>query len=244
MAKKRGARSTTAPGRPATQEGRRPTKAERKDQARREREEIRARMAGRRRNQRIGIVVLVVVAVGVVATVVLTRPETKEEAATTLPGLLTTTAPWPANAERVTERLSQIGLPAAGGAMHIHSHLDIYVEGNQVPVPADMGISTEHSAIHTHDDTGVLHQESAVQTTFTLGQVFDVWGVRFTPTCLGAYCAADDRKLRVFVDGEPFASDVRTVALQDEAEIVVAFGTKDQLPDPIPDSYDWSTLIA
>jgi hypothetical protein len=62
--------SDDAPGRP--DQGRRLTKAERKDQARREREEIQRRLASKRRSRRLGIVVgAVVILAAIVAATLL-----------------------------------------------------------------------------------------------------------------------------------------------------------------------------
>ena len=62
--------SNDAPGRP--DQGRRLTKAERKDQARREREEIQRRLASKRRSRRLGIVVgAVVILAAIVAATLL-----------------------------------------------------------------------------------------------------------------------------------------------------------------------------
>jgi hypothetical protein len=73
--------------------------------------------------------------------------------------------------------------------------------------------------------------------TYTLGEFFDVWGVRLTRSCLGGYCAGGDRRLRVYVDGAAYRGDPTTLTLQPHQEIVVAFGTAAQLPSPIPSSY-------
>jgi hypothetical protein len=43
------------------------------------------------------------------------------------------------------------------------------------------------------------------------------------------------------VDGEPYDGDPRTLELKDQEEIVVAYGTTSQVPDPLP-TFDWSTL--
>ena len=69
------------------------------------------------------------------------------------------------------------------------------------------------------------------------GKASAVWGVRFTPTCLGGYCAAGDRRLRVYVDGAPYRGDPTAITLQPHQELVVAFGTAAQVPSPIPASY-------
>ncbi|MGZ4150162.1 MAG: DUF3105 domain-containing protein [Actinomycetota bacterium] len=59
-------------GRGANDPGRRPTKAERRDEARREREQIQRQMARRRRNRSIGLVLIVVAVVVVVVAVFVT----------------------------------------------------------------------------------------------------------------------------------------------------------------------------
>lgn len=115
-----------------------------------------------------------------------------------------------------------------------------YVHGSRVAVPAGIGIDAgEHfiAPIHTHDGTGVIHVESPEARTFSLGQFFGVWGVRLTPCCLGGYRATDARRLRVFVDGRLVRGDPRRVVLGEHEEIVVTFGTRAQLPRPIPRSY-------
>lgn len=75
--------------------------------------------------------------------------------------------------------------------------------------------------------------------TFTLGEVFDVWGVRFTSDCLGGYCASGDRVLRVYVNGNPVSRDPRLLKLEAHQEIVVASGTPAKLPRPTPSSYSF-----
>ena len=57
------------PGRP--DEGRRPTKAERKDQARRDREALQQKLAAKKRARRVGLVVGALVVVGVIVAVTL-----------------------------------------------------------------------------------------------------------------------------------------------------------------------------
>jgi hypothetical protein len=163
----------------------------------------------------------------------------------TLPGITTSHAPWSPELANLRSRLSAISLPALsteGTVLHTHEHLDIFVEGQSVPVPADIGIPADNSFIsplHTHDDTQVIHVESQVTQTFTLGQFFDVRGVRFTDTCLGGYCSDSQRKLRVFVNGQEVQQNFRDVALAEHQEIAVFFGTPQQAPNPVPGSYNF-----
>jgi hypothetical protein len=118
-----------------------------------------------------------------------------------------------------------------GTAVHIHPTLKVSVEGEQVAVPTDIGISyaeRQMAALHTHDSAGTVHVESPVVCDYTLGQFFDVWGVRLTGTCLGGYCAKGGTQLKAFVDGE-LAVSVRNVKLADGERIVVAYGTPAQI---------------
>ena len=73
--------------------------------------------------------------------------------------------------------------------------------------------------------------------TFTLGEVFGVWGVRLTRRCLGGYCASGADRLHVYVGGRERAGDPRLLHLAPHAEIVVAFGTPRQLPRPLPSRF-------
>ena len=84
----------------------------------------------------------------------------------------------------------------------------VFVDGQPVVVPAEVGFSQQlqvFSPLHTHDATGTVHVESA-DPDFqpVLGQLMDVWGLYFTPTCLGDACTEGDRALRVFLDGQEY----------------------------------------
>lgn len=161
----------------------------------------------------------------------------------TLPGIQTGSPPWTAGHDGLRERLRALGLPALGAegtALHTHQHLDVFVHGTRVTVPATIGIDPAEefiSPLHTHDDSGVIHVESPTQRAFSLGQFMDVWGVLFTRDCIGSLCTSGDNRLRVFVDGQEATGDPRRLELFSHEEIVVAYGTNAELPSPIPDSY-------
>ena len=163
-----------------------------------------------------------------------------------LSGELVGRAPWPRNIGGLRARLEALGLPALaqeGTALHIHQHLDLSVDGRRVTVPAGIGIDESQgfiSPLHTHDESGVIHVESPDVRTFTLGQFFAVWGLRLTPRCLGGYCAKGSKALRVFVDGKRFSGDPRLLPLAEHEEILVTFGTRAQLPHPIPARFEFA----
>ena len=152
-------------------------------------------------------------------------------------------APWGPKTENLRGRLRALGLPALareGTALHTHEHLDLYLNGEHVAVPADIGIGSDHrffSPIHTHDRTGIVHIESTQLRPFTLGQFFGVWGVRLSARCIGNYCAGGGRRLRAFVDGHLVHGDPVGIPLRRHDEIVIAFGTRPELPKRIPSSY-------
>jgi hypothetical protein len=231
----------------------RPTKAQRKEQARIEREEIQRKQASRSRNRIISLVVGVVVAAGVIALVVVLGGGNSTEGAQssavtsipppdTLPGILKTAPPWSNNTDQLPARLAALDLPElsdTAGALHHHIELYIYVDGNPVVVPANIGLSNQAaSPLHTHDDTGLVHVESA-DPNFqpVLGQFMDVWGPYFTSTCLGDQCNEGNKQLRVFLNGQQYVGDPTLMPLTDLTAVVITFGTEAQLPDPMPSSF-------
>lgn len=162
-----------------------------------------------------------------------------------LSGILTDRPPWPANTEALRQRLEAIGLPALasqGTLLHIHQHLDLCVAGKQITIPADIGIAETASGgcsprSHTHDTSGIIHVESPTLRPFTLGEFFDVWGVRFTSDCIGGDCNRGGAQLRVYVNGDLATRDLAAIRLTSHEEIAVTYGTRAQLPSPIPSSY-------
>jgi hypothetical protein len=225
----------------------------RKEEARRQREALR-RKAARRRTARLAGIVAVAVAVVIIVLLVTLghhKTTTAGKGGNTLPnratldGILRTAPPWPANNDptALNSRLDAIGLHALGAegtVEHIHMHLDIFVDGKAVTVPAQIGIASDGSflaELHTHDATGIIHFESPTQTTFTLGQFFDDWGVYFTKTCIGSLCNSGNKALQVFVNGRALTGDPTKLAFAEHQEIVVAYGTQKELPSPIPSEY-------
>lgn len=87
---------------PNTSDARRPTKAERKEQARLEREAIQRQMAARKRNRTIGLSLVAVAAVAVVVAVVVLQPQSSDSALAT-PAELLTQAPDAAQAAGCTD---------------------------------------------------------------------------------------------------------------------------------------------
>lgn len=167
--------------------------------------------------------------------------------ATTRPSLASVSvaeAPWPVEVLHLKSRLAATGVPVLseeGSALHTHQHLSIFVHGRQVPIPAGIGIYEQYPAfispLHVHDDSGIVHIESPTIERFTLGQLFDIWGVRLDAACIGAYCADDTNTLTIFVNGQEYTGEPRDLELTPHAVIVITYGTAAERPSPIPSTY-------
>jgi hypothetical protein len=170
------------------------------------------------------------------------------------------TLTWPAPADPL-ERTVAAGLEPAQKEFlinHAHSHLDVFIDGQPVLIPAGIGINIEDpevktfedpvayggikecdqpciSPLHTHDESGILHTESETPEPHTLGQFFDEWGVELSATCVGEHCAPTP--IAVYIDGEPYEGDPRGIELTDRKVIVVVVGTP---PAVIPSTADFS----
>ena len=142
---------------------------------------------------------------------------------------------------------------------HVHSHLDIFLSGKRVRVPAGIGIeiadpavkrfpmpdgSTAYggivkckraciSPLHTHDDSGVLHTESKTPTPNRLGQAFVEWAVKLDRRCVGGYCAPQ-AAIAIFVDGKQYSGDPRQIELSNLKEIAIVIGSP---PSSIPSEF-------
>lgn len=78
----------------------------------------------------------------------------------------------------VTSRSSDSDIVSTRG-LHWHTNLSIIVRGEQIPIPADIGLGATEMAIHTHDTDGIIHMEfngTVRKEDLSLGQFFKVWG--------------------------------------------------------------------
>ena len=149
---------------------------------------------------------------------------------------------WQPNATDLPAVMSALHLPFSDPPqLHHHDHLDIYIKGQKVVVPQDIGLSNEAEVpTHTHDQSGIIHIET-VDANFnpTLGLFFDVWGVSFTQNNLGGYTVDEKNKLIVFINGKQYQGDPRQIPLMQHDEIVITFGEDSQLPQPMPSSAEF-----
>jgi hypothetical protein len=134
---------------------------------------------------------------------------------------------WPVNYTNLAGAMSALGLTPtqeAASVNHYHVHIQLDVDGHEVPVPAQIGLDSAtgtFSEVHTHDDTGVIHIESG-DTSFraNLADVFDMWGVYLSPKCIGGYCDG----VKMWVNGKPSTAFGRLV-LQSHMAITLLEGT-------------------
>lgn len=155
-----------------------------------------------------------------------------------LVGLQTGPAPWNAGVDHLPDRLKPAGLNplgAEGEVVHIHQHMDIYVNGKPIKIPTGVGIYDGQflTELHTHDSTGLLHVESPKKRTFDLGQFFAAWGVRLDKDCIGGYCRPDT-PWKIYVDGAEYTGDPRELTLKKHQELAIVIGTP---PKTVPSSY-------
>jgi hypothetical protein len=131
---------------------------------------------------------------------------------------------------------------------HIHAHLTIFVNGVARQVPAAIGIpgavasSTQSGPfigsgtcfywLHTHAADGIVHIESPVVRTFTLGEFFDEWGQPLGPSVAGPAHG----HVTVLYNGKVFEGNPRDVPLTAHAQIQLEVGT----PLVAPESISWA----
>jgi hypothetical protein len=131
---------------------------------------------------------------------------------------------------------------------HIHTHLSVYVDGQLRPVPAGIGIVTPlpqqtqygqfdsasqcYYWLHVHAQDGVIHIESPVVQTYTLGQFFDLWGQPLSTNQVGPVTGP----VRAYVNGHVYTGNPRDIALGSHESIQLEVGA----PRVPPREVDWA----
>ena len=184
------------------------------------------------------LAVVVLVAGGAaVAVVQRDRPEVVHGAATA--------PPWQRpGVDRLDARAAAAGLENVWGrdlSMHVHTHLSITVDGENVVVPGDIGHdadATFAAEIHTHDTTGIVHVESPTRQRFVLGQLFTEWDVALDATSIGSLGADDGYRLHAFVGGSEYEGDPAGIPLGDFERIDLVLAPSDETVTA-PAAYVW-----
>jgi hypothetical protein len=226
------------------------SRKEQKERLRAERiakEEAERREASRRRRVQIGAALAAVAIIAAIVIVVavasgggggessssgLTYHKDSVPASAQL-ALLDTPPPWKPNYKQLPQRVDAMGLPGFNETtFHIHAWLHIYDDGKPVQVPANVGIDqvTQFlSPLHTHDTSGIIHQEADQEYDFTLGQFMNVWGVKFSDNQLGSLKSKGDQKLQVYLNGQ-LVKDPVNVVMHEHDNIVIGYGKPGSFP--------------
>jgi hypothetical protein len=128
-------------------------------------------------------------------------------------------------------------------AFHIHSRLTVFVDGKQKAIPYGVGIADPQlqpglgtpfvaggscfSWLHTHAADGIIHIESPVQRTFTLGNFFDIWHQPLSATQVGP----EKGKVTALYNGQVWTGNPRDIPLGSHTQIQLEVG--DPLVAPI-----------
>ena len=128
---------------------------------------------------------------------------------------------------------------------HIHAHLTIFVNGQARQIPAAIGIpgaqATQTAAgpfigsgtcfywLHTHAADGIIHIESPVQRTYTLGEFFDEWGQPLSTTQVGPAKG----HVTALYNGQVYQGNPRDIPLNAHAQIQLEVGTPLVAPEQI-----------
>jgi hypothetical protein len=163
---------------------------------------------------------------------------------------LSTKASWsaPTNPLELTRQAGLVPERRETLIHHVHAHLDVFVNGKHIVVPAGIGINihdpgVQHSGsgmsvfyggialcrrpcispLHTHDTSGILHTESASPIPHRLGQFFIEWGVRLSAHCVNVYCSPAT-SIAIYLDGKRYQGDPTKIQLLNHREIAVVMG--------------------
>jgi hypothetical protein len=66
--------------------------------------------------------------------------------------------------------------------IHYHPELRIFVKGEQIEIPENIGLVGGHQPMHTHEDVPIVHLEYPAKVTkddTRLGRFFEIWGKDF-----------------------------------------------------------------
>jgi hypothetical protein len=131
------------------------------------------------------------------------------------------------------------GIECQGGEQvlfHIHAHLTVFVNGTVRQVPYGIGIPGAQVSpapggpyvgagncfywLHTHAADGIIHTESPVERTYTLGNFFDVWGQKLSSTEVGPARGT----VTALYNGQVFRGNPRDIPLTRHAQIQLEVG--------------------
>ena len=119
-------------------------------------------------------------------------------------------------------------------AFHTHTHLDVFIDGNPHPLPANVGIMVDKCLywLHVHSNDGIIHEEAPRSMTFTLGQLMDIWNQTVPDNLLSS--SLSTKPISVYINGMKVEQQYRDVILSSREQITLVIGTS---PALIPSTY-------
>jgi hypothetical protein len=109
---------------------------------------------------------------------------------------------------------------------HIHPSLEINISGENMTIPANIGVSpTCMNSLHTHDDTGLIHVEAPEKRDFTLADFFAVWNKEFSRNQILDAKVDANTEIVMTVNGTP-SNEYENLVLKDGDKIVISYQKK------------------
>lgn len=108
---------------------------------------------------------------------------------------------------------------------HVHPHLKIIINGQEQTIPANTGGAPCFLPIHTHDSSGSIHVENAVQFDATLAEFFTIWKKTFTRDQILDSHVDATHEIVMTVDGQP-SDAYENLILKDKQDIVIEYREK------------------
>lgn len=121
---------------------------------------------------------------------------------------------------------------------HWHPELKILIKGEEVKIPANIGIGMQYAGyprfdpmmgmtdMHTHDDSGTLHWEvmkgPVTKEDVRLGTFFAVWGKKFDSSCIFDKCNGPEGAVKMFVNGKP-NTEFQNYLVKDKDKIEIRY---------------------
>ena len=132
---------------------------------------------------------------------------------------------------------------------HIHAHITIYIDGQNVPLVANTGIapigvtSTQNVTcyywLHTHDASGVIHIESPTTKLYPLSNFFDIWEKFSSSSSAFPTQLLSSAGWTIYVNGKQVHTDFSHLYLHAHDLITIGYNSPGIKPDT---TYAWQGL--
>lgn len=109
--------------------------------------------------------------------------------------------------------------------IHWHPYLSIRIHGEEITIPANIGLAGRHNPMHTHETDGIIHLEysgAVSEDNIRLKNFFEIWGRSFNRECILDSCNGEKGTMRMMVNGEP-NNEFGDYMMRDEDRIEIIF---------------------